>query len=333
MAETVNTAKMAEKLCDELFSEFLWKKVGPTNANWACATPEVHDVTTHPSDVVYFYDEPYSLRRTYVQCDLKSYAKGSITSGAIRGAVESLAMQVACAEKSDEWRALYAHDHATYAVTGLLAVYNHDGGYDANFVDNLRHVRAEDIQIPKDAKVVVLGPAEVYWLDNIRLDIRQMRGTAGADKLPDAKHCRFFYPQLATRANLQTETAVAATLEMLTSSWVILEHRAPNEKPGIVVYYRRNGETSDEFMYLLDYLRQHGVFDEDKAVRVRAFDAHKNSPANFQKATQRYIEQMSDGQAVNDLSKRIEAIDFSNLPQVRSTFSTIEIGMDYAKGK
>lgn len=126
MVETVNTAKMAEKLCDELFGEFFWTKVGPTNANWKCAMPEIHNVATHPSDVVYFYDEPYSLRRTYIQCDLKSYAKGSITSTAIRSALESLALQVSCAEMSDEWRSLYAHDHATYTITGLLVVYNHD---------------------------------------------------------------------------------------------------------------------------------------------------------------------------------------------------------------
>lgn len=333
MAETGNTARMAEKLCDELFGEFLWGKIGPTNANWACATPETHGVSSHPSDVVYFYDEPYSLRRTYLQCDLKSYAKGSITSTAVRGAIESLAMQVACAEKSEEWCSLYAHDHVTYTVTGLLVIYNHDGGYDSNFSDNLRLVRNDDIRIPKDSKIVVLGPAEVYWLDNVRYEIRQMRGSSGANSLPLAQHCRFFFPQLASRANLQTESATAATLEMLTSPWVILEHRAPNEKPGLVIFYKRDGKTSDEFMYLLDYLRQHGVFDEDRIIRVRTFDADKTSPANFQKALQRYIEQMSDGEGENDLGRRIEAIDFSNIPQIRSTFSTIEIGMDYEKNQ
>ncbi|MCI2260914.1 hypothetical protein [Xanthomonas indica] len=333
MAETGNTARMAEKLCDELFGEFLWTKVGPTNANWKCATPDVHEVTTHPTDVVYFYDEPYSLRRTYLQCDLKSYAKGSITSTAVRGALESLAMQVACAEMSDEWRSFYAHDHVTYAVTGLLVIYNHDGGYDANFSDNLAHVKTEDIQIPKDSKLVVLGPKEVYWLDNIRYEIRQMRGSSGSDKIPVAEHCRFFFPQLASRANLQTESAIAATLEMLTSPWVILEHRAPGEKPGMVIFYKREGKTTDEFMYLLDYLRQHGVFDEERTIRIKSFDADKTCPANFQKAAQRYVEEMSDGDGANDLGKRIAAVDFSNIPQVRSTFSTVEIGMDYEKNK
>lgn len=330
MAETVNTTKMAEKLCDELFSEFLWRKVGPTNVNWNCAMPEAHKVSTHPSDVVYFYDEPYSVRRTYLQCDLKSYAKGSITSTAVRGAVESLAKQVACAEKSEEWRTYYAHDHVTYTVTGLLIIYNHDGEYDASFSSQLEHIRSDDIQIPTDSKIVVLGPKDVFWLDNIRYDIRQMRGSAGSDKLPAAEHCSFFFPQLASRANVQPDSAVAATLEMLTSPWVILEHKAPKAEQGMVVFYKREGKTTDEFMYLLDYLRQHGAFDDDRRIRIKSFAGDKAIGANFQKASQRYIEEMSNGvDGENELGSRISVIEFSNVPQVKSVFSDVEIGMEY----
>ena len=329
MAETANTAKMAEKLCDELFAEFLWQKVGPTNENWACAEPDVHGVKTHPSDVVYYYDEPYTQRRTYLQCDLKSYQTGSITSTAVRTAIESLAKQVACAEKSEEWRGLYAHEHVTSAVTGLLIVYNHDGGYDANFSDNLRLVQHDKIDIPKDSKIVVLGPKEVFWLDNVRYEIRQMRGSSGSDKLPTAEHCRYFFPQLASRANLQAESARAATLEMLTSSWIVLEHEAPGARRGIVVFYKREGKTTDEFMYLLDYLRQHDLLDDAIDIRIKAFEPDKKCSANFQKASQKYIEEMSDGDGVNDLARYIQAIDFSVVTQVKSTFSTVEIGMDY----
>ncbi|WP_156386724.1 hypothetical protein [Aureimonas sp. Leaf454] len=103
MAETVNIAAMAEKLSNELFKEFLWKKVGPTNQNWACERTDVHDVDSHPTDVVFYYDEPYSMMRTFLQCDLKSYAKGSITQSTIRAALESLAKQVSCAEISGAW--------------------------------------------------------------------------------------------------------------------------------------------------------------------------------------------------------------------------------------
>jgi hypothetical protein len=87
MAETINIAKMAEKLSKELFAEFLWNRMEPANLNWPCEDIERHNTHTHPSDVVFYYDEPYSQARTYVNCDLKSYAKGSITVGSIRSAM------------------------------------------------------------------------------------------------------------------------------------------------------------------------------------------------------------------------------------------------------
>lgn len=107
MAETANIAAIAEKLSGELFAEFFWKRTGPMNENWACEKSEHHKVKTHPSDVVFYYDEPYTNQRTYVNCDLKSYATSSITTSALRGAVESLTKQVACAEISEEWRTKY----------------------------------------------------------------------------------------------------------------------------------------------------------------------------------------------------------------------------------
>ena len=41
-----------------------------TNINWPCENQEKHEVKTHPSDVVFWYEEPYSQSRTYVNCDL-----------------------------------------------------------------------------------------------------------------------------------------------------------------------------------------------------------------------------------------------------------------------
>lgn len=331
MAETVHIAQMAEKLSDELFAEFFWTKVGSTNQNWPCENKEHHDVETHPSDVVFFYDEPYSQVRTYINCDLKSYAKDSITRSAIRGAVESLAKQVACAEKSDEWRKLYVHDHVSPEICGLLFVYNHDGEYDKNFSNLLNSVKIEKLDLPKNAKLVVLGPEDIFWLDNVRYEIRQMRGSSGSDRLPDAEHCQYFYPQLVRKANVQVEKARAATLEMLTAPWIILEYKKPKsgDRRGVVVFYRRNGSTTQEFMYLIDYLRHYQVLGEDTDVLIKTLDTVPTAHATFQKAVQQYIEEMSDGNADNDLSTLVKAIKYSKMTQVISTFSSIELGMDY----
>lgn len=330
MAENVHIGEIAEKLSDELFGEFLWTKVGPTNIDWPCEEHEKHAVKTHPADVVFFYDEPYSQIRTYVHCDLKSYAKGSITPTAVTAAVESLSRQVACAEKSEKWHQLYAHDNASVAVCGLLFVYNHDGEYDRNFSNLLNSVRTDKLDLPAKSKLVVLSPEDIFWLDNVRYEIQLMRGSAKVDRLPDREHCQYFYPQLVRKANVQVEKARAATLEMLTSPWVILEYKNPKtSKRGFVVFYRRQGATPQEFMYLFDYLRHYQVLRDDTDVQIKLLETSPTASVNFQKAIQQYNEMMSDGNTESELSRLVKAIKYSKMTQVVSTFSSIELGMDY----
>lgn len=332
MSETSKTAAMAMRLSEELFSEFFWTKVGPEDQNWPCEDHEHHGVSTHPADVVFYYDEPYSLKRTYVHCDLKSYAKNTITASAVHGAVESLAKQVACAEKSETWRNLYMHDNVTPDVCGMLFIYNHDGGFDKEFSSFLSSVKEEKLPLPKGSRLVVLGPRDVYWLDNVRYDIRQLRGAAGAAALPAAEHCKYFYPQLDGRANLQPDKARAATLEMLTSPWIVLEYRhgPGHSQRGFVVYYRRSGESEEEFMYLLDFLRHYQVLGDGTRVDIRSLDGDAAAASRFQKAKHRYIESLGGGGQGIELAKQVNEIKFSRMPQVRADFSTEDLGMDYA---
>lgn len=63
MAETANIAKLAEFVANNLFARFFWGATGSWNQNWPCEIAN-HDRKTHPSDVVFYYDEPYFLRRT-----------------------------------------------------------------------------------------------------------------------------------------------------------------------------------------------------------------------------------------------------------------------------
>jgi hypothetical protein len=90
MAETENIARMAAKVSDEVFTVFGWQTKGPINQNWTCST-EAHGKATHPSDVVFWYDDPYSTARVFINTDLKSYAATSISKAAVAGAVSSLA--------------------------------------------------------------------------------------------------------------------------------------------------------------------------------------------------------------------------------------------------
>lgn len=319
---------MAEILSKEVFSEFLWQRSGPYNANWPCVTP-AHNrkAGTHPSDVVFFYDEPYQNYRTYVNCDLKSYAKGSISASGMRSAIMSLAQSVACAEQSEEWQKLYVHGHVSIRVSGLLFVYNHDGEYDRDFNDILKEIRPESLKIPPSTKLVVMGPETVQWLSNVSNDIVRTRGK---QELPERKHCHFFHPDLVRRKVVQPIQALAANLEMLTSSTICLTYRFPDGGThGLDIYYRESGSSADEFLYLIDWLMQCQQMQEGASVRVKMLQPDRNAAAIFGNAKQTYAESFA-GSETSDLSKRLDRIKFSSMTYVTPTFSDIEIGMDDA---
>ena len=325
MAETVNISKMAEKLSKELFAEFLWGKSGLTNVNWACEEQSQHNAKTHPSDVVFYYDEPYSQARTYINTDLKSYAKGTISIGSIRSAIESLARSLTCAEKSSEWRDRFLHDHVSPQICGLLFVYNHDGEYDKDFASLLGQVRNEKLEIPSRSKIVVLGPDDIYWLNNVRHEIVNMRG--GTGEIPAREHCKFYYPHLVRKKNVQLDAAKAATLEMLTAPWIVLSYTNPDSqnRKGYVVFLRKRGGSTEEFLYLIDYLMHYQILVEGTDVSIRALDPNPNAAAFFDKAKSQYIDEVQGGA---DLEKRLNLIKFGQINDVRTKFSDIELGMD-----
>lgn len=325
MAETANIAKMAEILSKDLFSEFLWERVGPINWNWSCEESEVHKIKTHPSDVVFYYDEPYTAVRTYVNCDLKSYGKATINLNSVKTALDDLALTLTCAEKSDEWRAKYIHPHISPEICGLLFVYNHDGEYNKDFNKLLNQIKHVALNIPKKSKIVVLGPEDIHWLNNVRYQIIHMRGSKS---LPERNDFRYFYPHLARKKNVQWDKAKAATLEMLTAPWIILSYSFPNSpsRKGVVIFYRREGKSVEEFLYLIDYLLHYQVLVEDTDIHIKIYQPHENAHSCFEKAIHQYIEQCQGGQTIE---ARLKSIKFEKLEAIHHQFSLLQIGMKH----
>jgi hypothetical protein len=321
MSETSNIAKMAELLSSELFGEFLWKRSGPINENWACVV-ESHERSTHSSDVVFYYDEPYEPVRTYVTCDLKSYSAETISTAQIYGAVKSLALSLGCAEQSEEWRKKYLHDGVSASIVGLLFVYNHDGAYDRNFREMFRSVKFDDIPVPRGSRLFVIGPDEVQWLDNVHYEINHLRGR---NVIPDPEHCRFFYPQLVQKKNLRIETARAATLEMLSGPWISLLCEDPQKREKtLLVFYRGRGSVAQEFLYLIDHLMHFQQIAPGINILIRTLDADSTADANFQRAVEEYIAEFGGtGEASSDLRR----VEFAPINKVHTSFSTESIGM------
>ena len=131
---------------------------------------------THPTDIVFYYDEPYSNHRTYINCDLKSYAASTIKKSEVKKAIVSLSRALACLEKSAVWRDRYVLGDKNALFAGLLFVYNHDGEYDSTFDEILAEINISNLDIPKGSKIIVLGPREISWLDNVSDEILRMKG-------------------------------------------------------------------------------------------------------------------------------------------------------------
>jgi hypothetical protein len=352
MTETANIAEIAAKVSKELFGTFLWETHGPIDQEWPCEEPENHrptrrrrganrgssddsendradeaegqsvPVVKHPTDIVFYYDEPYSNHRTYINCDLKSYAARSIKKSEVKKAIESLARALACLEKSSTWRNRYVRDDKNALYAGMLFVYNHDGDYNTAFDELLATINLSSFDIPPNSKIIVLGPREISWLDNVSNEMLRMV-TLG--QLGQKETWRFFYPTLVLAKNVQP-SARAAIAEMLTGPWIVLKHRISGaEKDSVLVFYRGAGETMEEFSLLIDYLMFHGLVEEGVRILIRALQKESEARALFEKAADDYIHRFEGG---DELSTLLKGIHYQSMAIVRRSYSTTEIGME-----
>jgi hypothetical protein len=334
--ETANIAEMARKQATELFEVFGWRQVGPTDQNWSCAT-KGHGKgqnVMHPTDSVYHYDDPYHTKRIYLNTDLKSYARDSITDGSIVSALTSLSKATECANKSEGWQKLYAPDGKNYRVIGLLYIFNHDGEYDKDFSSRILDIRSPRIGLRKGYRVVALGPPDLVYLSSVAQDILAQITREG---LPPMAKIRFYYPELIQRRT-QLNLARAATIEVLTAPWQVFHYATSSggEGPGgYYLYYRGAGETLDEFKYIIDYIFRYQLLREAPSVQIRVPFASNDAASNFGKAKESYAQDFYgfEEYGKEEFAKRLEQISFQSIAFVSTKYSGIEIGMERAHGK
>lgn len=322
MAETEAIARMAQKVSDEVFGVFGWSKVGPVNQNWRCCT-ESHEVKTHPSDVVFYYDDPYQAERVFWNVDLKSYAASSVSKASIAGAVSSLAKSVECANVSPGWQTLYGDEEASWRCDGMLFIYNHDGAFDRDFPKWLTEIDNANFRLPAKRRMAILGPPDVEYLVNVAFDIVGLRGR---QRIPIAASAsQYWYPDLV-RPKRREQPVSAATIEMLTGPWITLRIK-PEQNGGkqeIFIWYREAGETVEEFKFFIDSLfRFQLLADSDSEISVRFVRPAESAFVNFERAK----EQISS--TLYGLAKpRLDRVRCESITQVVSRFSQVELGME-----
>lgn len=321
MAETAAIAEMARKMSEELFNVFGWRQSdGPIDVNWDCVT-QLHSKKTHPTDVVYWYDDPYNDYRVYINIDLKSYGADSITKTTTSAAIKNLGLTTVCANVAPGWREKYADSAVNYEVVGLLFIYNHDSNYDKNFPEKLNEVEEPNFTLPQRRRMYVMGPEDISFLATVANDVLRKRGQK---KVPDQEDCKFFYPDLI-QVRARSQAGDAASLEMLTGPFQILKYAHPTEGPdNYLFYYRGKGDSTDEFMYIIDYFFRYQLLSEKAKIQLLLPFGVQDSPATFRRAANDYVDRLHGLAQIRD---RLAQVTCTTVTKVVERWSEAQLGM------
>lgn len=316
---------MAELVFNDIFSVFGWKQCGPTNTNWPCVQA-AHKKKTHPTDVAFYYEDPYEPVTVYINVDLKSYASGSISGAEIGAAIGSLIKAIECANVSQEFQERFEASTTTSRVDGMLFVYNHDGEFDKDFQRIMDQADESHFDMRQDHRVVVLSPEDVSYLATITTDIHVLRGK---DKLPKSDDTIFFYPHTILRKS-RNVYAKAASIETLTGPWQIIMNAsdASLDERKVFIYYRESGKSAEEFLHLFGFLYRYQVLDGRTKVSIRMPFPHDDHLSFFEQAKERLRTDLNDKEEQKNLQKRLDLVTVEAISSIRREFSQVSIGWD-----
>ena len=350
MAENGPREQIAKIVSSKLLSMFKWKQYGPYDQDFSCRKQEKHvdkaksQKHTHPVDVVFGYKDPYSNKNVLLNTDLKSYGEGSINPSMIEDALTSLAKTIDCAENSPEWQNKYAIPPGDFEVRGLLFVYNHDNKQQKEFFDFFyppkrekgqigrptKPVQLSKIPVPKDKKLHFVEPLQInYWM-TIAADISEMIRLNTFPK----KDFGFYYPQLTFHKVVSSEKYLPATIELLTSPFIIIKHNEVEDivdskiktvyDAGYVVYYNREAKSDNEFLYLLDLLSKYQLLNAENKIRLKVpqINASSSARSHFNRALEKYAHEWGyDEEMIQKLDIQLEMI-----PYTREFYISEDIG-------
>lgn len=285
MAETVNTARLAEIVSSEIFRWLKWGVKPLRDINWKCVE-EKHEKSTHPSDVVFYYNHPYSGKMIYINTDLKSYKSTSISERGVRSDLKSLAMAIECALISDDWQHRYTHDSQPFDVLGLLFIFNYDGSFLKDFNKTfLSKISLESIGIPKNQQLAIFDPATINYLINLVDDLRivvQNNNATNQDSYD------FFYPDLVMNKKHSLGT-YSATIEYILSPYMMVKFNNDYDHH-YIVYYKEAGDTVEEFIYLIDTLSTFQMLNPENKIDIVLYNPNDSKTAlvNFTNAKTNY---------------------------------------------
>ncbi len=327
MSETNNIAEVAAKISKDIFKHFMWETHPKTDDNFDCCNDKHtgdggKKKISHPGDVVFSYQDPYLGKMVYLHTDLKSYKSDSINSTRLRGALRSLCMTIDCARSSQNWREKYSVDSSeAHEVRGLLFIHNHDHEYEKCFYEAIEKVDLQALPVAPGSQLHFLGPKDIQRLYNIANDIIRLKGEK---ELPDAYS--FYYPDLVMARRRAEVWEQPATIETLTSPYIIIRHKMTNTcEAGFIIYYNAAAKSVEEFEYFLDSLSRYQMLESGEKIRVRVTD--NNAPDDlktiFHTAKRKYVKAWGFDAAREAI---INKIDIDRITNVTSTYKPGDMG-------
>lgn len=352
MAENGPIEEVAKIVSNKLFRIFKWQQHGPFDQDFPCRKEKAHKPAgknqrhQHPVDVVFSYKDPYSNKVVYLNTDLKSYSKNSIKASGVEAGLISLAKTIDCAQNSEAWKTKYEVYERNFEVRGLLFVYNHDNKSEKDFYEFFNPVipsnkkrkpasiKMENIPIPKNKQIHIIEPKQINYMMAISADINEMI----AEETFPKRDYGFYYPQLTFHKVLISDKHPPATIELLSSPFMIIKHDGVNvlgdngkakrvHDNGYVVYYNRDGSTDLEFLYLLDTLSKYQILDGDNNIRIRVAHPERSSSiqSNFSRAIKKYAH---DWGFDEESESHLNNIELFSIPMVKEFYSTEEISWE-----
>ncbi|ENH0225522.1 hypothetical protein ABVR02_004470 [Escherichia coli] len=210
MAETINISELAHEVSNDIFSWFKWKEINLYDENFSCRKSEEHfpkkianssesdneveseqaneveseKKCTHPVDIVFKYNDPYSGKDVLFNTDLKSYAAKSIRPSDVRDMLKSIAKTIDCASISPEWKNRYGIDSIKYEIRGMLFIYNHDGKYHRDFYKVFKTEKVNErrklginlasIGLKSNQQIHIVEPLMISYMTTIIADIDRL---------------------------------------------------------------------------------------------------------------------------------------------------------------
>ncbi|HDR2543821.1 hypothetical protein [Enterobacter mori] len=324
MSETKHISEMAEKVANNLFSIFKWERKIVSDHSWECNSPEEHGgKKDHPSDCVFYYRDPYDNEVKYINTDLKSYAKGSITKEQINKAIHSLSYATNCAQYNDNWKKLFKPDNNS-SVMGMLFVYNHCGEYNGGFSEIVSEISSDYNHLDNGKMISILSPYKINTLNSIACDIRVM---IGKDELPRQNKFSFYHPnEMLVKNHFDNDFTEPATINVLTSPWIIIKHaECEKEKAGFLIYYTKDGSEEEEFDYFIDALSYYQIIDNTKNVRIKLTKKNSHAAHNLLDSICKYYVRL--GRKEEEAIALANAMVKGTIDLVIPQFSPIEIGV------